>query len=178
MVSDLLEFAEEYSFRERVRLLSVGLVVGGVFVLLWKLWLLPEFIAFAASAHCRNVFSIPGTTVLWYGLCVGLPLLFALVFGCMQGRHGLRILRDGQCPPIGAKVLRRTLIKRGAAARRVGYLNLLVFTPFLAIAIWGFFQAETLSQLKHPACTANYSLKRTAVNRYGVKSHSFAAAAA
>lgn len=157
MKTELPEFAEEYSFRERVRLCAVGLVIGGVFVLLWKLWLLPAFAAFAASAHCRSVFAMAGTTVLWYGLFVGFPLFLALVFACVEGRHGVKILHDGQSPPMGVKVLRPTRIKRGAAARRVGYLRLLAFTPFVAIAIWGFFQAESLSQrsqLAHPACAA------------------------
>jgi|SRR5579859_2360740 len=157
MKSELPEFAQEYSFRERVRLGTVGLVIGGVLVLLWKLWLLPEFTAFAASAHCRNVLGIAGTTVLWYGLFVGFPLFLALVLACTEGQHGVKILHDRQSPPIGAKVLRPTRIKRGAAARRAGYLRLLAFIPFVAIAIWGFFQAESLSrqsQLIHPACTA------------------------
>jgi hypothetical protein len=158
MKIELPEFAEEYSFRERVRLCAVGLVVGGVFVLLWKLWLLPAFAAFAASAHCRSVFGMAGTTVLWYGLFVGFPLFLALVLACTEGRRGVKILRDGQSPPMGVKVLRPTRIKRGAAARRVGYLRLLAFTPFVAIAIWGSFQAESLSQrsqLAHPTCAGN-----------------------
>lgn len=158
MKSELPEFAEEYSFRERVRLCTVGLIVGGVLVLMWKLWLLPAFTAFAASAHCRSVLGIAGTTVLWYGLFVGFPLFLALIFACMEGRHGVKILNDGQSPPIGSKVLRPTRIKRGAAARRAGYLRLVAFTPFVVIAIWGFFQAESLSQraqLVHSVCTAN-----------------------
>ena len=180
MERELPEFAEEYSFRERVRLAAIGLAIGGVFVLLWKLWLLPEFTAFAASAHCRSVLGIAGASILWYGLFVGFPLSLAVVFGCIEGRHGLKILRDGQSPPIGVKVLRPTRIKRGAAARRIGYLYLLAFTPLVAIAAWGFFQAKSLSQLsqlKHPACMANYSLKRTAAMGCGTICL-FAAAAA
>lgn len=162
MKSELPEFAEEYSFRERIRLCAAGLVIGGVFVLLWKLWLLPAFAAFAASAHCRSVFGMAATAVLWYGLFVGFPLFLALVFICVEGRRGVRILHDGQSPPMGVKVLRPTRIKRGAAARRVGYLRLLAFTPFVVIAFGGFFQAQSLSQRSpsvHPACTANSSLK-------------------
>jgi hypothetical protein len=170
MVNEFPEYAEEYSSRERVRLAAVGLVTGGVFVLLCELWLLPAFSAFAASAPCRSVFGIPATAILWYGLFVGLPLSLALVLACMEGRHGLKILRDGQSPPTGFKVLRRTRIKRGVAARRIGYLRLFAFAPFMAIATWGAFQARSLSkpsQLKHPACTANYSVKRTAATGCG-----------
>jgi hypothetical protein len=180
MMSELPEFAEEYNLRERVRLLVVGLAFACAFVLPWKLWLLPAYTSFVASADCLSVFGIAGSAVLWYGLFVGLPLIVALVVACMEGRYGLKILRDGQCPPVGVKVLRRTRIKRGAAARRAGYLNLFAFTPLLAIAVWGFFQAEWLSKmspLKHPACTANNSLKRAAASGYG-KLQLFVAAAA
>jgi|GEM_PF-502133 len=157
-MTDLPEFAEEYTVRERVRICVLGLVVGGVFVMSWKLWLLPRFGAFVASAPCRSVFGVSAVAVLWYGVFVGLPVLCAVPLACIEGRRGLKILRDGQSPPKGAKVLRPTRIKRGAAARRIGYLSLLSFVPLLAVAAWGFFQAESLSRLsqhKPPTCAAN-----------------------
>jgi hypothetical protein len=163
-MTDLPEFAEEYTLPERIRLCVAGSVVGGALVLSWKLWLLPWFHAFAESAPCRSVFGFSASAVLFYGLFAGFPIFLAGVFACMEGRRGLKILRDGQSPPVGAKVLRPTRIRRGAAARRIGYLNLLFFVPFLAIAVWGFFQAKSLSRLpqqKHPTCMANYSLRRT-----------------
>ncbi len=160
MHSEIPEFAEMYNRRERIRYVATGLALFCMAFLLWTLWLLPAFTAFAATAHCRSVFGIAGTTLLWYGIFVAGPTFLALVFACMQGPLSLRILRDGRSPPIGAKVFRSTRIKRGAAARRDAYIKLLVIIPYLAISIWGFFQAELLSQqsqLKHPACTANYS---------------------
>ncbi len=164
-MNDPPEFAEEYSFAERVRLICVGVAIGGAWVLAWKLWLLPWFDAFVESAPCRSVFGISGLTVLWHGLFVGLPLVLACFFACMEGRRGLKILREGQSPPIGDKVLRPTRIKRGAAARRSGYFHLFAFTPLLVVAIWGSFQAASLSAqspLKHPACTASDSPGRAA----------------
>lgn len=162
-MNEPVEFAEEYSFAERVRLICVGVPVGGVWILAWKVWLRPWLDAFVESAPCRPAFGISGVTVLWYGLFVGLPLLLACILACMEGRRGLRILRDGQSPPIGQKVLRPTRIRRGAAARRSGYLHLFAFTPLLVVAIWGSFQAASLSapsRLKHPACPASDSLRR------------------
>jgi hypothetical protein len=161
MASELPEFAEEYGFRERVRLALFGLATGAAIILAFKLWLLPAFIGFLATARCQSVFGMPGSMVISYSLFVGLPVLLALVFAFVGGIHGLRILRDGQCPPIGAKVLRRTRIRRGVAARRVGYLSLLLFAPFLALAIWGLFQSGTLAELIHQACAGDSSLGRT-----------------
>ena len=162
-MTDLPEFAEQYTFPERIRMCVVGSIVGGVLVLSRKLWLLPWFGAFVESAPCRSVFGISAVAVLWYGLFVGFPIFCAGVIACMEGRRGLKILRDGQAPPIGVKVLRPTRINRGAEARRIGYLNLLLFAPFLAIAVWGFFQAESLSNLsqhKHAASTASRTAAR------------------
>ena len=139
------EFAEEYTFRERASLAARGIVVGGLVVLASKLWLLPAFDAFVATAPCRIVLGVSGSTLLWYGLFVGLPLLaFAFLF-VAQGRQGLRILRESRFPPAGEKVLRRTRIRRGAAARRIGYLYLFVSTPLIALALWGCIQARTLA---------------------------------
>ena len=155
MADELPEFAVEYSLRERIWLVGCYLTVAGTFALLWKLWLLPALSSFVATAACRSVFGFPGTTALLYGSFVGLPLLAALLVASTLGFRGWRILRDGQSPAIGAKVFRSTRIKRGAAARRIGYLHLLAFTPLLVIAIWGTFTANSLSekwQVKHHVC--------------------------
>ena len=171
MNGELPEFAEEYGLRERVRLILTYSVIGGVFILAGKFWLLPAFSEFVATAPCRSVFGLPAVSVVLYGLLVGLPFLIALTVGCIFGWYGYRVLHDDQAPPTGVKVLRRTRIKRGRAARLVGYFYLFAFVPALALAGWGCFTARSLSQqsqqwqLKHPGCTANYSLKRTAVGR-------------
>lgn len=159
MVDELPEFAELYTFRERVRMAVCGAVIGAAVILSWKLWLLPAFKAFIASAPCRTLLGVSGTSLLWYGLFVGLPLSSACILGLIYGHYGLRILRDGQAPPVGAKVLRPTRIRRGAAARRIGYLCLLAPTPLLAIAVWGYFAAQSLPHgLNHAKCTAGIRL--------------------
>jgi hypothetical protein len=62
----------------------------------------------------------------------------------------LRIVRGSRFPPAGEKVLRRTRVRRGAAARRIGCFYLFVSTPLLALAIWGGFQAHSLSPKMQP----------------------------
>ena len=146
MKDDTAEFAEEYTVRERVRMAVRGIVLGGVAILAWKRWLLPEFEAFVATAPCRAVFGANGTTVLWYGLFAGLPLLVFALLGLTHGRRGLRILHDRQFPPIGEKVLRRTRIRRGAAARRIGCIHLFTLAPAIAFVVWGGFQAHRFTR--------------------------------
>jgi hypothetical protein len=136
------EFAPTYSAAERGRFVALGLLAGAPLIVAGKLWFFPWIV----TLPCRTVLGIDGAVVLWYGLFVGLPLLAALVTGFGYARSGLRVLREGQFPPAGVKVIRATRIVRGAAARRLGWLQLAAPIPFLIIAAWGFPQAMSLAQ--------------------------------
>lgn len=48
-------------------------------------------------------------------------------------------------PPAGGKVLRPTLIRRGARARRIGCAHLLPEVAAAAFALWGYVQAGAAS---------------------------------
>jgi hypothetical protein len=141
-------FAQTYSRGERIRFVLVGAVLGALGLAVWKWWVLPWIAGFPASAPCRTVFGANGATVLWFGLFVALPLLFAALSAIGLGRPGLAVLREGRYPPDGVKVFRPVRIRRGAAARWIGYLHVLACAPFLAIAIWGYGQAVALSHMK------------------------------
>jgi hypothetical protein len=158
------DFAEQHTTAERIRLLVIGGLIGGLIVLLFESLLFPWFREFAASAPCRNIFGIEGLTVLWYGVFVGIPLHFAILVGLVFGWRGYKVLRDDQFPPIGEKVYRPTRIRRGPRARLIGYLHYSVPVLFLALSIWGAFAAAELSTMNQPSvakCTANHSVNRT-----------------
>lgn len=138
---DIAEFADEYTAAERMRIVAVGTVAGAVIVAADKLWLFPWLRAFSASAGCQSIYGVGGTTVLGYGLFVGLPLLASLLIAATLGRRGLRILREGRVPPSREKVFRRTRIKRGSQAKAIGYLQVLAAAPMLALSVWGTNQA-------------------------------------
>ncbi|HET6804961.1 MAG TPA: hypothetical protein VFH59_05890 [Frateuria sp.] len=142
------EFAETYTRAERIRFALAGLVLGALGLAVWKLWMLPWVAGFADTAPCRAVFGVRGTTALWFGLFVGLPALLAALFAVALGRPGLAVLREGRYPPRGTKVFQPTRVRHGAAARWIGYLHVLAWTPLLAMAIWGYGQAAALSRLK------------------------------
>jgi hypothetical protein len=143
-MNELPEFAEEHSLSDKIRLLAIYLAAGAVVVLAAQTWLFPAIRAFAGSAHCRDVFGFSGVSVLFYGLFVAMPLSIALVVGLTMGRHGCRVLRDGQNPPIGEKVFRPTRIERGRKAKLMGYAQKYSFLLLLAIAVWGLPQASGL----------------------------------
>lgn len=139
------EFAEEYSRAERVRLAVILALIGAAAVLSANAWLFPWIRELAASAPCRTVFGLDGLTFLSYFVFVGVPLHAAALVGAIFGWRGYKTLRDGQFPPAKEKVLRPTRIRRGDAARRIGYLHLFAFVPFIALATWGNFQAREIA---------------------------------
>jgi len=156
-MNDDVEFAEEYSTNERIRIIGLGGVIGAVLIYLGDAWFFPWLTEFSASAACRTVFGVNGVLVLFYGLFVGLPLLVAIGIGISFGRRGIRILREGRVPPSGEKVFRPTRIARGAKAKTAGVMQLVAVIPPLALALWGFGQAENLARaaLEQPQACAS-----------------------
>lgn len=135
-----------YTARERIRFVAFGVAAGLLVIGIAKLWFFPWLHDFAASAQCRTVFGHSGTAVLLYGVFVGLPGLAGLVVAGTLGRRGIRILRDGRVPPLGEKSFRLTRIRRGGHATLIGYLHVVMFVPFVALALWGSVQAAALSR--------------------------------
>jgi len=139
-----VELAPQYTRTERIRFVAIGVTVGGLLVLAHKLWFFPWLRDFSAIAHCSTLFGLGGTAVLLRGLFVALPVLVAALVVLSVGRRGYKIVRQGRTPPEGEKVFRPTPIIRGARAKFLGYIQLFAAVPLLMLAVWGFFQAESL----------------------------------
>ena len=154
-----VEYAPEYSRAERVRHVVIGIAVGALVVAASKLWFLPLLREFAATAHCRGVFGLNGIAVLFYGVCVGLPLFLAL-FGLVFWRRGLNILRQGRTPPLGQKMYRRTPVIRGAKARLIGYAHLFFVALLFGFVAYGAFVAQTMLDQAYRAMKADPSIER------------------
>ena len=140
-----IEYSQTYSAAERWRFVVLGVLIGALTTGMGKLLLFPALARFADIAPCRAVLGINGATLLWFGTFVGVPLLAALVTGVWYGRAGMRILRAERFPSPGARTLRPIRVIRGTAAKRIGYLHLGAFVPFLALVAWGYAQASSLS---------------------------------
>lgn len=134
---DDAEYAELYTTKQRLVFIAITLGLLLPLMILMERVGFPALEDYAASAHCRELLGMPGTTVLIYALFVGLPLGGAVLGGVPLAWRGLRIIRDGQSPPRGARVFKPTRIRRGAQARFAGYGHSLPLLFFIGVAIWG-----------------------------------------
>lgn len=121
--NEIEEFAPEYTQKEKLKILILGVVAGVLTVAIMKLWGFPKLREFAAVAHNVKVFGLPGTEVLLYGIFVGIPLIVMLSLLPLS-IQGYRVLKDGQFPYKNSKVFKKTKIIRGKKALVRGWLLL------------------------------------------------------
>jgi hypothetical protein len=152
------EYAELYPLRERIWIAIRYVAVAAAIIFPFHFWLMPMWSEFAKNSHCRSVLGIHGIDIVFYGTLGVLPLLMGLSIGFLGVRHALQVLRGGQDPPIGVKVLRPTKIRRGRAARIGAYAYFAIPVFLVGLAVWGGLQAHALtadfSARQHPKCPA------------------------
>lgn len=139
------DFAPMYSRRERIRL---ALILAGIFaplILLSHFWLLPAINYYASHANCFYYGDTNGVEVVFYGVFVAIPLSSALVMLLILGPRSLRILKAGQDPLPGEKVLRKTRYRYGRAALRFPLVALAATLAFVGIAVWGSLQVDKMT---------------------------------
>ena len=139
-----------YTTRERVViLLKVLGFFGPLFLLSW-LWLLPWLDEYTATANCQFYGELTGVHLLLYGVFVAAPLSLALVILLFEGPRSLRVLRLGQNPLPGEKVLRRTLYRYGWRARLKPLALLACVLVIIGFSVWGGYQASALTATVAP----------------------------
>lgn len=140
----VIEFAEAFSKKEKIQRVILYTLFGGLVVITHLKWVFPYIGWYADTAYCHTPFGYSGIMVLWYALFVGIPLFCAFLTAISSVPIGIKGLRDKQFPPKGCKVYKPTKIVKGwhAKAKSLGF----VFAPllFVAVAIWGSFQVDTL----------------------------------
>jgi len=146
------EYASQYSTRERWRHVLIGIPAAAVILAVCKWWAFPELRMFAQTAHCRTVLGIPGTSVLMYGVFVGLPLAASISIAAFEAPLAIRSIRMREYPPPGVKVHGKVRVRNGQSARLAAIRDLLAPTALGCIAVWGGFQASELARsLKPPS---------------------------
>lgn len=139
------EYAPLYTFRERVVLLLKMLAIALPLLLLAQFWFFDWLEDYASHANCHIYGQITGVHLLTYGVFVLIPLSSGLFVALLLGPRALKILRLGQDPLPGEKVLRKTRYRYGRAARLRSYVLFAFILVFVGIAAWGSLQAKKLT---------------------------------
>ena len=155
-----MEFAPEYSKKEKVERTLLALLLGIFALIVHQKWFLPFWSWFVATAHCHSLWGLSGYSLLWQILFVGIPLSSALIIGLITIPISLKGLAQGQFPPAGYKVYKPTCIKRGWKAITLSMLFLLPTILFVAISVWGWDKAKLMptesgKKLDYSVCTTN-----------------------
>ena len=139
------DYAPLYSKRERIRL---ALILAAVFLpllLFAHYCFIPWISAYVPNANCYQYGDHDGLELLIYGVFVAIPLFFALVLLLLLGPRSLRIVRTGQDPLPGEKVLRKTRYRYGIKALLVPLTLLIMLLALVGMSIWGSFQVDKLT---------------------------------
>jgi hypothetical protein len=139
------EYAPEYSREERVRHVLLGFGIGLVVIFACNFVLFPRLLMLAHHGDCQTVFGMSGVTLVLSIVFVGIPLAIAASLGAFVVPRAVGAIRARQYPASGRKVSGKVRIRRGSVAVLLGCFDLAYITLFVAIAIWGSFQAASIS---------------------------------
>lgn len=165
-MKDSQEYAPLYTQGERVRLAVIYTCIFLLVSLIGYIWLLPELEQFMSTAHCQTFYGYHGLVVMVYGLYVGIPVLTWLTLQIAFTWQGAKIIIHRQSPPVGTKVLRKTVIVKGREAVMKGWLMILLVPAFFIMVVpWGVVTADKLLQtmdftrLDYASCVELYEYK-------------------
>lgn len=150
------EFAPEYSKREKIVLVAKLLAVIIPLALLSQYWFFPALNEYAENAHCHQYGPVNGLDIVFYGTFIGLPLSLALVIFILEGRRSIKVLKIGQHPLPGEKVLKPTRYTYGWKAKIGPVLILVVIASLVGFSVWGTFAAQHMISMAEkkrlPSC--------------------------
>lgn len=137
-------YAPEYTTKERM---IIGLKIFGWMVPLTaalNFWFFPWLKQYSENAHCYQYGNFTGLHIILYGLFVGFPLLMTSVMVIIEGKRTVKIIKLGQSPLPGEKVLSPTKYIYGTQARIKAYLFLAIILFGLGSSVAGYFWAQPL----------------------------------
>ncbi|PVZ71895.1 hypothetical protein [Pelagibaculum spongiae] len=130
--------------RFKVVFISLAIMVAAVIQFVWFPW----FREFADTVQCQNYLwfdaEVNGAGVMFYGLFVGIPAMFASIGIGMFLLRGRKILRAGQDPLPGEKVYFRRRYVFGMTVYAKALLPVLLGVFALMMAFWGYGQAGNI----------------------------------
>lgn len=145
-----VNYAPEYSARERMRKILLILTWVAPTLIAYKLWFLPWLGEYTAQAHCDNYGPFTGAHIIFYGLFIGLPASMGIAFFVLEGKDILKIYRLGQYPLPTRKVFRPTKYVYGFRPRFRAVASGVILLAILGVSIWGYFAANEIINLPKP----------------------------
>lgn len=142
----MTQYAPEYTKQEKINFLCKHLLWLVPLVCIGEFWFFDWLHAYASRANCEQYGEYTGVHVLMYALFVGMPISFAIVVMLTEGKRSLKVLRLGQNPLPDEKVFKKTAYKYGMPAKVQPIVVFCCIAAFIAIAVWGVFQAEKMTQ--------------------------------
>jgi hypothetical protein len=139
-----IEYAPEYTTKERINIILKTLVWAGPLVAAFKFWFFPWFKQYSANAHCYQYGSFTGLHIIFYGIFIGLPLLTACMILIIGGKRSINIIKLGQFPLPSEKVLKPTKYIYGTQAKLKAYLFFALLLFALGLSVQGYFWAQPL----------------------------------
>ncbi len=160
------QYAEIYRPAERNRLLGMYSLLLLLILLPGYLWLLPVLTELMSTAHCQSYAGVHGTVFVTYAVYVGLPLGAAIIMELVLVWKAVRIIRERQSPPRGARVFTRTRIVKGREAVMQGIL-LMLMVPAATIGLigWSYMMAHErlqnipVDQLDYAKCVEIHEIR-------------------
>lgn len=141
-----VDYAPEYTKRERIEIALKNLAWAIPVVFICEFWLFDWFAEYSNNANCYKYGSINGVHLVFYGLFVFMPLLFAIILCLTEGRRSIKVFRLGQNPLPNEKVFSTTSYKYGLAAKAQPIVVLSVMLFLIGLSVWGGFQAHDLTR--------------------------------
>ena len=141
-------YAPEYTKKEKITLIlkqaawALPLYVG------IKIWIFPWFEVYVSKAHCYNYGGgITGIHLVFYGVCVGIPFVFALTFFAFEGFRSIKVIQLGQNPLPNEKVFRSVKYSYGLKAKIKPYIFLALILFLVGLSVRGIFWAKDIIDL-------------------------------
>lgn len=153
-----MEYAQEYSKKEKAVRILAGVFVGSVIYFLHTIWLIPIINDVVSRPHCFEWLGFNLADYFWYLVMVGVPL-FAFTMSWILIPRGIAGIRERRFPPKAVKVYRPTKVKTGFLAWLISAMHLLIPFVFLILAAWGYLQAAHFPTFNKQALDLNLCIK-------------------
>lgn len=137
-------YAPEYTTKERINIILKALAWAVPLFATLKFWFFPWLKQYSANAHCYQYGNFTGLHIIFYGLFIGLPLLMACMLLILEGKRSINIIKLGQSPLPGEKVLSPTKYIYGTQAKLKAYLFFAIMLLVLGLSVQGYFWVQPL----------------------------------